>query len=229
MAAFGALALGPDADVVGVALGFDYHGHYGHRGYTHSLLFAVTLAALAFFVARRWGTRPWLTAMLTLMAVSSHGVLDAMTYQTRGVPFFWPLTDERFTFPWRHIPPAPMNSHFLSRRGLEVAAVEMVYFMPAVLIAFGPSLNRLRRWAASLAFWKKIDLAAPALVPVPVRARPFRSAAFRVSGLVAVLFFSMAFANYYLRDSRVVSWIESSTQQNLAVSLMSRPQFRHLH
>jgi inner membrane protein len=230
MVTFGALALAPDADVIGVALGLDYHGHYGHRGYTHSLLFAGTLAAIAFFVARRWGTRPWLTALLTFMAVGSHGVLDAMTYRTRGVPFFWPLTDERFTFPWRHIPPAPMNSHYLSRRGLEVAGVEMVYFLPTVLIAFAPSVAAMRRWGSQLAFWRRLDLFAPAPVPVPVHAdRPLRRAAFRVTGLVAVLFFSMAFANYYLRDSRIVSWIEQSTQKNLAVSMMSRPQFRHLH
>ena len=232
MGTFGALALGPDADVLGVALGFDYHGHFGHRGYTHSLLFAATLAVVGFFVARKWGTRPWLTALLTFLAVGSHGFLDAMTYRTRGVPFFWPFTDERFTFPWRHIPPAPVGSNYLSRRGLEVAAVELVYFMPLVIVALAPPLRTLGRWLAPLAFWRRPlgVVAATALVPVPVtRMRAVRSAAVRAGGVVVLVISSMALAQYHLRDSRLVSWIEQSTQQNLAVSMMSRPQFRHLH
>ena len=231
MGTFGALALGPDADVVGVAMGLDYHGHYGHRGYTHSLLFAATLSVVAYFVARKWGTRPVFTALLTFLAVTSHGVLDAMTYRTRGVPFFWPFTDERFTFPWRHIPPAPVGSNYLSRRGLEVAAVEMVYFLPLTLLSFAPSLRTLGRWLAPLAFWRRpLTLGAPVLAVAPAnRWHGVRRAAVRVTGIVAVVFCSMAFAKYYLRDSRLVSWIEQSTQENLAVSMMSHPKYRHLH
>ena len=98
MTAFAGLALLPDADVVGLSLGLADHGLYGHRGYSHSLLFAVTIAAGAYLVARRWGTRPWFTALLTFLAVTSHGVLDAMTYRTRGIPFFWPFDEMRVTF-----------------------------------------------------------------------------------------------------------------------------------
>jgi hypothetical protein len=39
----------------------------------------------------------------------------------------------------------------------------------------------------------------------------------------------MAFANRVLRDSRLIAWIERSTEKGVAVSLMDTPQFRHFH
>ena len=206
---FGSLALLPDADVLAVALGTDYHGHYGHRGLTHSLLFAALIAVGAFFVARKWGTRPWLTALLAFLAVASHGVLDAMTYRTRGVPFFSPLIDERFTFPWRHIPPAPVGTRFLSQRGLEVAAVEFVYFLPITLGALLPSPATWKRWFRTIASWRQVTI--------------------RLTGVVALTALSMVFAHQVLRDSRVIAWIEKSTEKGVAVSLMDAPQYRHFH
>ena len=44
MAGFSALAMLPDADVLGVALGLPDAGPLGHRGFTHSLLFALVVA-----------------------------------------------------------------------------------------------------------------------------------------------------------------------------------------
>ena len=139
MTTFAGLALLPDADVAGLSLGLADHGLYGHRGYSHSLLFATAVAGLAFWVARKWGTRPWFTAILAFLAVTSHGILDAMTYRTRGIPFFWPFDETRIVFPWRPIPPAPTGVEFFSKRGLEVVAVELVYFMPLVMPASRPA------------------------------------------------------------------------------------------
>lgn len=237
MGTFGALAILPDADVAGVALGLDYHGAYGHRGYTHSVLFAVTIAGLAYVVARKWGTRPWFTALLAFLAVISHGLLDAMTYRTRGMPFIWPLSDLRVTFPWRHIPPAPVGTNYLSQRGLEVAAVEFVYFLPVTLAAFTPARARLACWFGRLAFWRNRlpavtapVLANGSLAPVAAVAMPFgRRATTRVVAVVGLTVLSMAFANQVLRESRLIAWIERSTEQGVAVSLMTRPQFRHYH
>ena len=36
----------PDLDVIGFSLGIDYGHPLGHRGFTHSLLFALLLAAI---------------------------------------------------------------------------------------------------------------------------------------------------------------------------------------
>ena len=209
LTAFGAMALFPDADVLLTHVGADYHGQFGHRGFTHSLLFAVATAAGAFLVARKWGTRPWLTAVLAFLAVTSHGLLDAMTYRTRGVPFFWPFTEYRFTFPWRHIPPAPVGTNFLSQRGLEVAAVELVYFLPITLGALLPSRATWRRWFDSIAVWRQMTI--------------------RLTAVIGLCVLSMFIAHQVLRDSRLIAWIERSTEKGVAVSLMDTPQFRHFH
>jgi inner membrane protein len=239
MALFGGLGLSPDADAMLVGLGSDYHGHFGHRGFSHSMLFAVALTVLAFFVARRWGTKPWLTALLTLLAVGSHGLLDSMTYRTRGIPFLWPFSEERFQLPWRMIPPAPFGEHFLSRRGLDVMMIEMIYFLPLTVVAIGPSLGTLRRWFGGLRDWIKrvageiadqIAPPAPVPVPIPVRRRPYtnRRAALNIAGIFAVFTLSLVLAETTLKDSKPVAWLESAHDQTIAVSLSRRPQFQHL-
>ena len=55
-----------------------------------------------------------------------------------------------------------------------------------------------------------------------------RRAVFRLGGAVGLVAVSLVAAQLYLSQSRVVAWIEQSTQQNLAVSLMRQPEFRHL-
>jgi inner membrane protein len=250
MGLMGGLAILPDLDYVGVVMGLEYTGHYGHRGYSHSALFALAIAGVAYMVARKWGTRPGFTALLAFLAVISHGLLDSMTYRTRGVPFFWPLTEYRVTFGWRPIPPAPVGARFLSQRGLEVALVEMVYFLPLTLMAFSPRLATWKRWllrrpepapmllaAAASGGSSGVAMAIPATAPssAPVAARvpgvgPFGlQAVARVAALAAIVTASMALAQFYLHDSRLVSWIEQRTQREVAVSLKHMPQFRHLH
>lgn len=257
MALFGGMGLLPDADAVLVAAGSDYHGDFGHRGFSHSLLFAASVGLVTYLVSRKWGTKPKFTAFLAFLAVASHGLMDAMTYRTRGIPFFWPLTDERFTLPWRPIPPAPFGGHFLSQRGLDVMGIEMIYFLPLTLVALGPSLGHVLRWfaplfagvierigrwlghAGSRAIAKvretvgQVVNVAPAPIPVPVaatrpRGRGFRQGALRVAGVIAVFIFSLAFAQLVWRDSRAVAWLESAHDQTIAVSLQQQPQFQHL-
>jgi inner membrane protein len=237
MATFGALGLAPDADAVLVALGSEYHGHFGHRGFTHSLLFAVTLSVAAYFVARRFGTKPLFTAFLTLLAVGSHGLLDSMTYRTRGVPFWFPFSEDRVQLPWRMIPPAPFGEHFLSRRGLDVMLIEMIYFAPLTVVAVGPSITTLRRWGGRLRDWVKrvvatvVDGLAPAPVPVPVPVRrPMtnRRALVSVLGIFAVVAASLGLAEVKLKDSRAVAYLERPHDHTLAVSLSRTPGFQHL-
>jgi inner membrane protein len=232
MTSFGGLALLPDLDVAGLSMGLSDSGLYGHRGYSHSLTFAVAVAGLVWWWARRWGTRPAFSAVLAFLAVASHGILDAMTYRTRGIPFFWPLTDVRVAFPWRPIPPAPTGVKFLSLRGLEVTAVEAVYFTPLMVLACLPGIATWKRWLR----WERLlprrepaALLAPIAAPVPVAAPVFsaRQASFRVAGIIAAVALSLAAAQVYLRESRIVAWIEQSTHDGLAVSMARRPH-RHM-
>jgi inner membrane protein len=237
MGLFGGLGLLPDADAALVAAGFEYESQWGHRGFSHSLLFAVTAGAVAYFLARRWGTKPLFTAFLAFLAVASHGLMDSMTYRTRGIPFLWPFTEHRFQLPWRPIPPAPFGEHFISRRGFDVMCIEMIYFLPLTLGALSPSWTVVQGWARRISAWflktqaeiRAIAQTSPALAAVKIPVFTPRRAAARVLVVGAVFALSLALAQTTLRDSRPVAWLESAHDETIAVSLQQTPQYRHLH
>jgi inner membrane protein len=84
-----ALPIIPDLDVFSTAA---YGSPLGHRGITHSLLFAFLLGAVAASATfRPFRTSWWSVASLFFLILASHGLLDAMTYGGEGIPFFWPL------------------------------------------------------------------------------------------------------------------------------------------
>jgi len=147
MAGFSALAMLPDADVLPVSLGLPDVGLFGHRGLTHTLLFALVVAVTAALFAKRLGLRPLYFGFFTFLVVGSHGPLDALTHHSRGVPMLWPFYSEPITSPWRPIPVAPTGLEFVTARGFCVALVEAMYFLPLLLVAFWP---RRGRWKAGL-------------------------------------------------------------------------------
>ena len=137
-------AVAPDFDVLGFGFGVEYADPLGHRGLTHSLLFAAILAAgavalLSRSLPRGARLRAWLYLAL---ATASHGIFDAFTNGGLGVALFAPLTNRRFFFPWQPIEVSPLGlSRILSARGLEVFASELVWVgLPALLIALGGML-----------------------------------------------------------------------------------------
>ena len=90
----------PDADAIGFKLGVPYGDFWGHRGFTHSLLFAVILASLITILFRDKtgiGRLPLFTFLF--LATASHGVLDAMTNGGLGVAFFSPFNNGRYFLP----------------------------------------------------------------------------------------------------------------------------------
>jgi len=132
------LSLLPDVDVVAFKLGIPYPHPFGHRGMTHSLLFAV-LVGLVVALGLRLRRRPvLLDALLATLVVASHGLLDAMTTGGLGVEFFWPLDTHRYFLPWRFLPVAPIGARMLSSRGLSVLLTEAALFLPAWVYAFRP-------------------------------------------------------------------------------------------
>lgn len=137
-----ALSLLPDADVLAFELGIPYHHPLGHRGATHSILFAVVCGGLAWAVARlrrgeaaRWG-------LVVGLTVLSHPLLDMLTTGGLGVALGWPLSDARVFFPWRVIPVAPLGMGMLSPRGLYVVLAELGPSLPFVLWALWPQRQR---------------------------------------------------------------------------------------
>ena len=129
-------AVVPDADVLGLWLGVPFGSMLGHRGLTHSLAFAVALAAIVTPVVAPRGVRVRATLYLFL-AAASHGVLDAMTDGGIGVAFFAPFDPNRYYLPWRPIAVSPIGvRRFITARGLTVLESEFVYvWLPSVAFA----------------------------------------------------------------------------------------------
>ena len=78
----------PDFDVVAFKLGIAYHDAFGHRGFSHSLLFAAILGARLACRPLRGG--PLKAGLWVALATASHSLLDAMTNGGLGVAWFWP-------------------------------------------------------------------------------------------------------------------------------------------
>ena len=115
----------PDADVLAFRFGIPYGHMLGHRGFTHSLVFAAMLAA-AIATSRTWKDRRLVVFLFLFAATASHGVLDALTTGGKGVGFFIPFTPERFFFSIRPIEVSPLTARaFFSKRGLVILLSEI--------------------------------------------------------------------------------------------------------
>jgi inner membrane protein len=135
----------PDFDVFPVALGVPDGGIWGHRGVSHTPLFALLAGLLTALVLWRRDRHPLRLGLAVALVVASHPVLDALAQDGRGMMFLWPLSEHRFHFPWRPIPDAPRGLAFFSQIGLRHLAIELVYFLPFTLYALWPR----RPWAAA--------------------------------------------------------------------------------
>jgi inner membrane protein len=132
------LPMVPDLDVLAFRLGIPYEATWGHRGFTHSLLFAFLVALpTAVLTWRRLGVPLADWCGFLFLAVASHGILDAMTDGGLGVAFFWPWDDRRYFLPWRPILVSPIGAGFFSARGLETLESEVywVWIPLAVVLA----------------------------------------------------------------------------------------------
>src|SRR5690349_18310120 len=141
----------PDADVAAFAIGIPYEHVLGHRGLSHSILFAGIVAsavvAIAFGSDQFDASRPRLWWYFLLVTIS-HGVLDAMTSGGLGVGFLAPFSDARYFFPFRPILVSPIGvGRFFSERGLAVIRSEMLWiWLPSALLAGAALLTRKKRW-----------------------------------------------------------------------------------
>ena len=133
------LSLLADVDVLAFRFGVPYSAPLGHRGATHSLLFAVIAGtATALLLARSGGRSFFRTALAACLVAVSHPLLDALTDGGLGVALFWPFSTARFFAPWRPIPVAPIGARMLSGRGLHVVAVEALWSLPLLVWAAWP-------------------------------------------------------------------------------------------
>lgn len=121
----------PDADVISFGLGIPYEHVLGHRGFTHSLLFALILgfAITMVFYPSQWRTKSGATYMLFFaLCTASHALLDAMTSGGLGVAFFAPFDNTRYFLPWRPIQVSPIGvENFFSEWGKRVLLSEAIW------------------------------------------------------------------------------------------------------
>jgi inner membrane protein len=142
----------PDIDVLGFSFGIKYGEFWGHRGITHSILFALIIGIGAgWWLGGTRADRVW-QSLLFFVITLSHGVLDAMTDGGLGVAFFLPFADGRFFFPWRPIFVSPLRaSRFFTHRGLRIILNELVVvWVPMVVIGLVLYAWRRRREIAAL-------------------------------------------------------------------------------
>lgn len=118
----------PDADVAAFGFGIPYEHPLGHRGFTHSITFAILLAAFAAFSYRRL-TKSDVSFRLAFaflfLVIVSHGLLDAMTNGGKGVGFFIPFSHERFFFPFRPIRVSPIGMEDFAEKAAVVLGSEL--------------------------------------------------------------------------------------------------------
>lgn len=139
----------PDADVVGFWFGVPYGHLWGHRGMTHSLLFAGILAGALTYATGNAVERPhprfsrWLYFFL---ATGSHGLSDAVTNGGLGVALFAPFDATRYFFPFRPVIVSPLGvQEFFSPIGVRVLISEAIWIWLPCLVVVVASIAARRR------------------------------------------------------------------------------------
>jgi inner membrane protein len=145
----------PDIDTASFAFGIPYEHPLGHRGVTHSLVFALLLAVCAAAAYRRY-SRDAVTfrvaCLFLFIVIASHGILDAMTNGGKGIGFFIPFSSHRFFFPFRPIEVSPIGaSGFADEAGPVLLSEARWVWLPGLFICgAGFVWQRVRRVRAPL-------------------------------------------------------------------------------
>jgi inner membrane protein len=130
------LSILPDLDVLAFQFAIPYASGLGHRGFSHSLIFAALVALLAALLARRYQERFVPSLLFLLVAAASHGLLDAFTNGGYGIAFFWPFSLERYFAPVQVIEVSPLSAaRFFSPRGVTVLLSEFFWiWLPCIAL-----------------------------------------------------------------------------------------------
>jgi inner membrane protein len=134
----------PDLDAFSTAF---YGGPWGHRGFTHSLAFALVLGMVtAGLTFRCFRQKWWPLAAVFFVIVASHGLLDACTWGGYEIPFFWPLPGRQGN--WGPIPVSDIAFEFPDPRHSRAVRAELlwVWLPTAVLVGLAVAYRRMRRF-----------------------------------------------------------------------------------
>jgi inner membrane protein len=135
IAAFAALALAPDLDLVTGLLGVPPDTPLAHRGISHSLAAAFGLGAMLALLVRGDLVRRLIPGVFCFLALASHGLLDTMSERGGGPMLLWPISSAGFEFVWRPIPGVETAAHYLTFDAIPTLMVELVLFSPFIAYA----------------------------------------------------------------------------------------------
>ncbi len=140
----------PDVDILGFYMGVKYGSVFGHRGFFHSIPFALLVGLIvvlaAFPSVARFSRKWWGLLGFFAFVIVSHGLLDSVTDKGLGVGFFIPLDDTRYHMPWRPVHASPMNIlRFFSQSGLKVLYNEMLWIWIPVIALYAVAVIYRRK------------------------------------------------------------------------------------
>jgi inner membrane protein len=142
----------PDIDIIGYYFfGIRYNSMFGHRGFFHSVTFALLLSVvvvmLVFPTIQRFSKKWWFMFAFFFLVTASHGILDSMTDKGMGVGFFIPFDNTRYFMPWRPIYASPMKiARFFSQAGIEVMIAEIIWiWIPMMVFYAAVAVYRKKR------------------------------------------------------------------------------------
>lgn len=122
-------AMLPDADVLAFNFGIEYQSMWGHRGFSHSILFAVIVAVIYYLIFFRSKAQPITNSIIIFAAILSHGLIDALTNGGLGVGFAIPFSSERYFFPYNPVLVSPIGARFFSHYGWQVLQSEFIFLI----------------------------------------------------------------------------------------------------
>lgn len=133
--AFGLAGVLPDIDLMSFVFGLPYSHTFGHRGFAHSLAFAmiIGLVVAALLGTHHRGRRAWwLTAAAAFAATASHGLLDMATNGGLGVGLLMPFDGGRYFWPLRPIVVSPFRPNSFIEVVVPIAVSELLWvWLPA--------------------------------------------------------------------------------------------------
>ena len=134
----------PDADMIGFSLGVPYGSEFGHRGFTHSLLFAALIACFAAAACKSLRSTAYLAFLFVGISCVSHSLLDMVTSGGKGVALFWPFEKTRVLSPFTPVAAAPMSAaRFFTSHGWQVMKSEVFWiWLPLFGLAVTVRFNR---------------------------------------------------------------------------------------
>jgi len=122
------LSILPDIDVIAFKFGIAYSSQWGHRGFTHSIVFCAIFSAFLMPLSSYFKTSKCVVFGFSFISLFSHAILDAFTNGGLGVALLWPFEHARYFAPVAPIEVSPIGiRNFFTARGLEVIKSELFY------------------------------------------------------------------------------------------------------